>query len=118
MDGGEVLRVARSDLLNMVVGDYTVGIIQTDTSVTSRYVATVNHKVISFVIGANIIDADIAAGQCTVAERDGVGQGGRSRRGADHRTAVEIVGVGVAGVDATAVKHDVAASRTAHDHAS
>ncbi len=118
VDAGEVLRVAGSDLFDVVVGDNAVGIVQADTSIASGYIAIVHHDLISFVVAADIVDTHVAAGDRTITEGDGIQHRGRGGRRADHRATVEIVRVGIAGFDDTVVEQDVTAARAAHDHTS
>ena len=70
MNSGEVQRVGRGDLLDVVVGDNTVGVAQTYTSVARSYIAIIHHQVIPLVVGTHIIDTGIATVHRTVAESD------------------------------------------------
>ena len=102
----------------MVVRNHTVGVIDLNRPVARSDVTAVNNQIVAFVVGTHVFDAEITAGDLTLAERDGVtGELGHGCRTAN-RAAVGIRGVHVAGDDATALEEDVAAAVTTHHHTS
>ena len=117
MHSCEILRVGGGVLLDVVMGNHAVGVGGLDAAVARGDVAAVDDQVIALVVGADVVEAEVAAGDGTLAERDGVTRELGDSRGTAHRAAVGIRGVDVLGIDDTTVERDVLAAVAAHHHA-